>query len=222
MLAEMGVRVWAPAPAPAVAVSAPREPVPAGARQAPVAPPDAPVPAAALPASHTARTAWRLEAPRPLYSAVAGASGAGASVPRWLIALDSPTPDDPGRGEAGDLLHNMLQAMGLKGEPSVFVSTVRRALQGAPEDPRALQRMLDDLRPAIVLVLGLSAARCVLGGSEPLELLRACEHSLADGTPVIVSYAPSYLVRTPKAKREAWADLRRAMALAAGLSPPMP
>lgn len=227
MLAEMGVRVWAPAPAPAMTVPAPapRGPVPAAtsvvARQAPVAPPAAPVPAAAPPASHTPRTAWRLEAPRPLYAAAGGAAGAGASVPRWLIALDSPTPDDPGRGEAGDLLHNMLQAMGLKGEPSVFVSTVRRALQGAPEGPRALQRMLDDLRPAIVLVLGLSAARCVLGGSEPLELLRTRGHRLADGTPVVVSYAPSYLVRAPKAKREAWADLQRAMALAAG-SAPMP
>jgi len=232
MLAEMGVRVWTPAPAPVMAAPAPRGPVPAAAsavaRQTPVPPPAAPVPVPAphTPhASHTAQAGWRLEAPQPLYAAaadVADVAGAGASAPRWLVALDSPTPDDPGSGEAGDLLHNMLQAMGLKGEPSVFVSTVRRAVQGAPDDPRALRQMLDDLRPAIVLALGLSAARCVLGGGEPLERLRAREHRLPDGTPVIVSYAPSYLVRAPKAKREAGADLQRAMALAAGPSPPMP
>ena len=222
MLAEMGVRVWAPDTA-----------VPAAAAAVPEPPPERPAPAAAAPAAdpaapaHPVRpdetprplpagaAAWRLQAPRPLYPAAGEADAAGA--PAWLIALDSPTPDDPGGGEAGALLHNMLRAMGLKDDPRVFVSTVRRVADGAQDaegGAQAFEQALARLRPAIVLALGQSAARCVLGGSEPLGTLRAREHRLADGTPVVVSYAPAYLVRTPKAKREAWADLQRALALA--------
>ena len=219
MLAEMGVRVWAPdavAPAPAVAAPAlPPAPPPApleraAAPTAGAAPPARPAAPEAPRASSAGVPAWRLQAPRPLYPAADG----GASVAVWLIALDSPTPDDPGGGEAGALLHNMLRAMGLKDAPGVFVSTVRRVAAGADDDgPQVLAQALARLRPAVVLALGQSAARCVLGGSEPLGTLRAREHRLAGGTPVVVSYAPAYLLRAPKAKREAWADLQRAMAL---------
>lgn len=226
MLAEMGVRVWAPDAAPPAAPAAASAPVPAPA-QAPTPAPRAQAPAAAAPVAapparpvvtppsppHAGLAAWRLDAPRPLYAA----AGGQAAAPAWLIALDSPTPDDPGGGEAGELLHKMLAAMGLQGGPRVFVSTVRRAAPGAGEgEQQAWAQALEHLRPALVLALGQSAARCVLGGGEPLALLRTREHRLASGTPVVVSYAPAYLLRTPKAKREAWADLQRAMALAQG------
>ena len=65
----------------------------------------------------------------------------------------------------------------------------------------------------MVLVLGLGAARAVLGSREPLGRLRAAVHPLADGTPAIVSYDPAYLLRAPEAKAAAWADLCRALAL---------
>ncbi|MCZ2406865.1 MAG: hypothetical protein LC097_09050 [Burkholderiales bacterium] len=222
MLAEMGVRVWVPdavAPAPAVAapaVAAPAQsPVPAPLEHAAAptgraVPPVRPVAPAAPRPLPAGTLAWRLQAPQVLYPADGGAS----SAPAWLIVLDSPTPDDPGSGEAGALLHNMLRAMGLKDAPGVFVSTVRRVAAGADDEgSQVLAQALAQLRPAIVLALGQSAARCVLGGSEPLGVLRTHEHHLADGTPVVVSYAPAYLLRAPKAKREAWADLQRAMTL---------
>lgn len=231
MLAEMGVRVWAPQadlrPAPAGAVRA--EPAHATTpTPAPVAapaaapstrsltrPPATPAPSAAPPASTAA--AWRLDAPRPLFPAAPAQATVGASA--WLIALDSPTPDDPGAGEAGELLRNMLRAMGLENSPHVLVSTVRRTSPDATPDPQAFEHALAALRPAVILALGQGAARCVLGGQEPLAQLRQREHRLADTTPVIVSYAPAYLLRAPKAKREAWADLQRAMALAAHAGP---
>lgn len=226
MLAEMGVRVWAPdvaAPPPPAPAPAPS---PAAVREAPAvaAPVPTPVPAparAAAPraerAPATGEASWVLDTPRPLYPA-APAAPADAPAPVWLIALDSPTPDDPGGGEAGDLLHNMLRAMGLKDTPRVWVSTVRRAAAGTG-DAASWAQAAGALRPALVLALGQSAARCVLGGGDPLALLRTREHRLVGGTPVVVSYAPAYLLRAPKAKREAWSDLQRAMALVQDAGP---
>lgn len=234
MLAEMGVRVWA-APEPAVAPRRPENAPEPALAQAALAPTPSPAPVAAVlqpPAAQAWRAApravasgaqpvpvqaaWRLDAPRPLYPAAQGVPEAAA--PLWLVALDSPTPDDPGGGEAGELLHKMLQAMHLQGTSAVWVSTVRRGVAGA-EGEVACDEALGKLRPAIVLALGQSAARCVLGGQEPLAVLRTQEQHLPDGTPVVVSYAPAYLLRSPKAKREAWADLRRAMACVQGQAP---
>ncbi len=64
----------------------------------------------------------------------------------------------------------------------------------------------------MVLVLGLPAARAVLGSREPLGRLRATAHQLPDGTPAVVTYDPAYLLRAPEAKAAAWADLCRALA----------
>lgn len=231
MLAEMGVRIWAPLADPPLASAGPARAVPARASapapssgaQAVAAPaprslarPPVALPPATNPPASTA-AAWRLDAPRPLFPTAPAQTGTGASI--WLVALDSPTPDDPGAGEAGALLRNMLRAMGLENSPHVLVSTVRRSSSDAAQDPRAFEHALAALRPAVILALGQSAARGVLGGQEPLARLRLREHRLADATPVVVSYAPAYLLRAPKAKREAWADLQRAMALAAHAGP---
>lgn len=225
MLAEMGVRVWTPeaarapaaAPAPASLASAVPAPAPA---QAPPPRPRAPATAPVQPPSPALAAAWRLDAPRPLYVPAGEAAPDAGAHPVWLIALDSPTPDDPGAGEAGALLHAMLRAMGLQDQPGVYLSTVRRATAGA-EELADFAQALRELQPAIVLALGQNPARCLLGGQEPLAALRAREHRLPGGIPVVVSFAPAYLVRSPKAKREAWADLQRAMALA-GPRAPMP
>jgi len=65
---------------------------------------------------------------------------------------------------------------------------------------------------AVVLALGLPAARTVLGCSDPLGRLRASPQSV-EGIPVVPTYAPSYLLRAPQAKAAAWADLCRAQAM---------
>ena len=65
-----------------------------------------------------------------------------------------------------------------------------------------------------LMVLCFVTVSAVLGGSEPLGRLRVSEHRLAGGTPLVVSYAPADLLRQKSAKRDAWADLQRAMALA--------
>jgi DNA polymerase len=72
--------------------------------------------------------------------------------------------------------------------------------------------MVQQLRPARILVLGLAAARAVLGRSDALGRLRAEPHQAA-GVPTVVTYDPSYLLRAAHAKPAAWADLCRAQTL---------
>ncbi|WP_245593847.1 uracil-DNA glycosylase family protein [Comamonas badia] len=217
MLAEMGVRVWQPedpAAAPAGVAAAPTPvqeppaPPPAPLRRqaaAPVAVP-VPAPAAAAPVASTA-VVWQMDAPQPMYP-----EAPPAAAPAWLVLLETPTPDDPRAGEAGDLLLNMLRAMRVADNPNVFIAPVRRAPARDGQD--ALAQALAQTRPVVVLALGLGAARALLGGNEPLGRLRGAGHRLPDGTPLVVSYAPADLLRQTAAKRDAWADLQRAMAIA--------
>ncbi|GKT23249.1 uracil-DNA glycosylase family protein [Acidovorax sp. SUPP3334] len=252
MLAEMGITVWAPAAAPAAspepaapspaappqdggrpplaAPSADPRPVsapPAVARPAHRAAPVAPAASVAAPAARedSAATTAAMHPARPLYpqadpSMVPAELGSG-----WLVLAESATPEAPLTGDAGKLLDNMLRAMRLHHHPRVFFAAVQRTGAGAPGEAgiaQALQEALDTLRPAMVLVLGLGAARAVLESREPLGRLRANAHALADGTPAIVTYDPAYLLRAPEAKAAAWADLCRALAVVRAAGAPAP
>lgn len=166
-----------------------------------------------------------LQAPQPLYPQADPAMAPADLGSGWLVLAESATPDAPLTGDAGKLLDNMLRAMRLHRHPRVFFAAVQRTGAGAPGEAGiapALQEALSTLRPAMVLVLGLGAARAVLESREPLGRLRANAHALADGTPAIVTYDPAYLLRAPEAKAAAWADLCRALAVvrAAGASAP--
>ncbi|GKS96542.1 uracil-DNA glycosylase family protein [Acidovorax sp. SUPP2825] len=252
MLAEMGITVWAPAAAsvavqePAVAKTpaaestdtppssavpaaprlapAPQAPPPAMARPAPVPMPSpAAVPPARDEAAGTAAAA--LQAPLPLYpqadpSATPVDLGSG-----WLVLAESATPDAPLTGDAGKLLDHMLRAMRLHRHPRVFFAAVQRTGAVGPGDAgiaHALHEALTTLRPSMVLVLGLGAARAVLESREPLGRLRAGLHALHGGTPAIVTYDPAYLLRAPEAKAAAWADLCRALATVRAAGTPAP
>lgn len=228
MLQEMGITLWlpgtapAPTPAPAAALappapSAPMPPVaaatPAAAPAArPAAPPPTTAPAptttAAPAAEAAAGMAFTLAAPRPAYPAQAAATAAPAQ-PTWLVVVECAQEDDPFAGETGRLLDNMLRALRLHRQPGVFIAPL---LRGPTAAPAALADTLHALRPAVVLALGLPAARTVLGCSDPLGRLRASPQSV-EGIPVVPTYAPSYLLRAPQAKAAAWADLCRAQAM---------
>ena len=138
----------------------------------------------------------------------------------WLVILESATPDEPLSGDVGKLLDNMLRAMQLQRHPRTFAGLLERPGTHPNPDAQAvdigLQQALNELKPAMVLLLGLGAARAVLGSREPLGRLRAGVHQLADGTPAVVSYDPAYLLRAPDAKAAAWADLCRALAIVRG------
>ena len=106
------------------------------------------------------------------------------------------------------------------GNPNHLLNVRAGNMSAFPDQPdhfvawlAALPATLATLRPAMVLLLGLGAARVVLDSREPLGRLRAGVHRLGDGTPAVVSYDPAYLLRAPDAKAAAWADLCRALAV---------
>ncbi len=254
MLLEMGISVWAPAPAAAQAAAelqtapsspaaAPAvEPSPSPSQAAPRSAQQPPAPAAAPAAAP--RVASPAPAPAmPPATAAAAATGPGlvwhapvAAYPQadpaatpsalgsgWLVVLESATPGQPLQGDAGKLLDNMLRAMQLHRHPRTWIATLGRsgaAAPGAAEPAGGVADALAELRPAMVLVLGLGAARAVLGSREPLGRLRAGMQSLEGPggmrVPAVVSYDPAYLLRAPEAKAAAWADLCRALALVRG------
>ncbi|MFD1841023.1 uracil-DNA glycosylase family protein [Paracidovorax cattleyae] len=223
------------APVRAAAVHAPPPPGAAGVPQttAPAAPrPAAPVqPTAAAPAGgarmpEATGPVLRLHAPQPLYPQADPAATPAELGSGWLVIGESPSPEGPLSGDTGKLLDNMLRAMRLHRHPRAHFSAVERAAPGAVDGPEdaaaALQAAIATLRPAMVLVLGLPAARAVLGSREPLGRLRATAHQLPDGTPAVVTYDPAYLLRAPEAKAAAWADLCRALAHVRAAAPASP
>ncbi|QCB48823.1 uracil-DNA glycosylase [Hydrogenophaga sp. PAMC20947] len=257
MLAEMGVRVWAPkralerAPVPEAqeaAVAAPPPPPvttatttpparavaePARAR-APVAEPSPPAPVA--PAPLVAPVADGLDWPA-LQVAVGACEacglcrsrkqavlGTGSRLAHWMVVGEAPDEHDDAQGEpfsqqAGQLLDNMLAAVGVsrEGAPE-HAAYLTQALKCRPPASRSasaeeaaqcepyLARQLELVQPRIILAMGRMAAQSMLQTKAPLGRLRGQVHQYR-GVPLIATYDLGYLLRTPAAKREAWADL---------------
>ncbi|NBX56315.1 MAG: uracil-DNA glycosylase, partial [Betaproteobacteria bacterium] len=154
----------------------------------------------------------------------------------WLIVGDAPTDAENLAGQAfvgdeGVLLDAMLQSLGLSrhahhsGAEQTMVTNAVKCHPPDNRNPSAqeialchayLQRQIELLQPRVILALGRFAAQALLtpsqgvGAAQPLGKLRGQVHQ-AHGRPVVVSYHPSYLLRTPSDKAKAWADLCLAM-----------
>jgi DNA polymerase len=165
-----------------------------------------------------------------------GTPAADQAATDWLVIGDAPNDLEdasgtPFSGPEGVLLDAMLHAMGLKrgtsgGAPeSVVLVNALKCKPDAQRQPSAfdiaqcrhfLQRQIELLQPRMILVLGRLAAQSVLQGSVndvehmPLGKLRGQLHQ-AYGRPVVVTYHPAYLLRTPSDKAKAWSDLCLAM-----------
>ncbi len=139
--------------------------------------------------------------------------------------------DESGRpfvGKAGQLLNNMITAMGLEREAVYIANIVKCRPPGnrTPEFAEAttcsqfLLRQIDIIRPQIIVALGSTAATYVLGVRQSLASLRG-EWFQMRGAKVAVTYHPAFLLRDPRQKAEAWKDLQRVMA-EMGLQPAAP
>ena len=143
---------------------------------------------------------------------------------RLLFVGEGPGADEdaqglPFVGRAGQLLNNMINAMGLRRD-QVYIANIvkcRPPQNRVPEPIEAntcapfLFRQIDVIRPEVIVALGATAATYLLGGKSPLAALRGRIHQ-ARGSKLIVTYHPAYLLRDPRQKKEAWADLQIAMA----------
>jgi uracil-DNA glycosylase len=147
----------------------------------------------------------------------------GSPNARLLFVGEGPGADEdaqglPFVGRAGQLLNNMITAMGLKREEVYIANVVKCRPPGnrTPEPDEAntcspfLFRQIDVVRPEVIVALGATAATYLLGARQPLAGLRGRIHNVRNAK-LIVTYHPAYLLRDPRQKKEAWADLQIAM-----------
>jgi len=131
-------------------------------------------------------------------------------------------------GKAGQLLNNMIMAMGLvRGE--VYIANIvkcRPPSNRVPEQVEAntcsqfLLRQIDVVQPEVIVALGSTAATYLLGVKQSLSSLRGRWHHCR-GAKLAVTYHPAFLLRDPRQKPEAWKDLQMVMA-ELGLTMPVP
>ncbi len=147
----------------------------------------------------------------------------GSPTARLMFVGEGPGADEdaqglPFVGRAGQLLNNMIAAMGLKREDVYIANVVKCRPPGnrTPEPEEAntcspfLFRQIDVVRPQVLVALGATAATYLLGARQPLAGLRGRVHAFR-GMSLIVTYHPAFLLRDPRQKKEAWADLQIAM-----------
>ncbi len=122
-------------------------------------------------------------------------------------------------GKAGQLLNNMIGAMGLSREQVYIANIVKcRPPQNRAPEPveantcsRFLLEQMDAVQPKVVVALGSTAATYLLGVKQSLSSLRGRWHACR-GAKLVVTYHPAFLLRDPRQKGEAWKDLQMAMA----------
>jgi len=150
---------------------------------------------------------------------------------RLMFVGEGPGADEdasglPFVGKAGQLLNNMIAAMGLKRE-EVYIANIVKCRPPANRTPEFVEattcsqflvKQIDIVRPEVIVALGATAATYLLGVRQSLSSLRGHWHS-ARGAKVAVTYHPAFLLRDPRQKGEAWKDLQRVMA-EMGLQPP--
>ena len=149
--------------------------------------------------------------------------GVGPQPAPFMVIGEGPGAQEDARGEpfvgrAGRLLDAMLLALGTPRE-EVYIANIVKCRPPKNRDPRPeevascaawLRRQIELVRPRAILAVGRVAAQNLLSSNLPLGRLRGARH--AYGTPpvpVVVTYHPAYLLRSPHDKDKAWQDLKR-------------
>ncbi len=158
--------------------------------------------------------------------------GQGNPAARLVFVGEGPGADEDAQGlafigRAGQLLTRMIEAMGLKRE-DVFICNIVKCRppdnrDPAPEEVTAcwpyLDQQLQIIRPEVIVALGKPASQTLLRTTEPIGRLRGHWHdyyvsgspTVGEPTPLMPTYHPAYLLRTPSDKNKAWSDLKQVM-----------
>jgi len=151
--------------------------------------------------------------------------GSGDEQADWLFVGEGPGADEDAQGEpfvgqAGKLLDNMLAAIKLKRDKNVYIGNVVKC---RPHDNRAphadeiasclpyLQRQIELVQPKLIVALGKTAADALLGRDDTIASMRGKLHDYR-GIPLVATYHPAHLLRTPLDKAKVWEDLCMAVA----------
>jgi uracil-DNA glycosylase len=152
-----------------------------------------------------------------------GVFGVGNRQAQWLVIGEAPGAEEDRQGEpfvgrAGQLLDAMLRSIGLSRATNVYIANVLKSRPPGNRDPKPeevaaclpyLMRQITLLKPRLMLAVGRIAAQNLLGTDLSLARLRGKVHHFGElNTPLIVTYHPAYLLRSPGEKRKAWEDLK--------------
>lgn len=147
--------------------------------------------------------------------------GVGNQHADLLVIGEAPGAEEDRQGEpfvgrAGQLLNAMLKAIKLERQ-DVYIANILKCRPPDNRDPkpeeaalcsRYLQRQIELIQPKLIMAVGRIAAQRLLQTDMSLAKLRGrLHHYPPTGTPLIVTYHPAYLLRTPSDKRKAWQDL---------------
>ena len=147
--------------------------------------------------------------------------GVGSESARLMLIGEAPGADEDAQGEpfvgrAGKLLDSMLRAIGLDRE-QVFIANILKCrppgnMNPTPEQAGEcrgyLDRQIELIQPQVILALGAVAAHNLLGVETPIGKLRGSTHTLpGSDIPVVPTYHPAYLLRSPKNKAQSFKDL---------------
>lgn len=154
--------------------------------------------------------------------------GVGDPDAQWMIVGEAPGADEdrqgqPFVGKAGQLLNEMLHAVGLNRD-RVYIANILKCRPPNNRDPHKdevaacmafLQRQVALIQPRLIVAVGRIAAQNLLNEDQPVGRLRGRVHHFGEQqVPVIVTYHPAYLLRSPGQKRKAWEDLCLARSVA--------
>jgi uracil-DNA glycosylase family 4 len=151
--------------------------------------------------------------------------GVGNSKADLMFVGEAPGADEdiqgvPFVGRAGQLLTKMIEAMGFTRD-EVYIANVLKCRPPGNRNPEPdeiatcepfLFRQLESIEPKVVIALGAFAARTLLKTDAPISRLRGRVFDFR-GAKLIPTFHPSFLLRSPGYKREAWDDLKMALSL---------
>jgi uracil-DNA glycosylase len=123
-------------------------------------------------------------------------------------------------GRAGQLLTKMIAAMGFDRDQVYIANVIKcRPPQNRPPEPDEIAscepflfRQIDAVQPKVIVALGSFAAKTLLETEQPISRLRGTVYDFR-GVKLVPTFHPSYLLRSPDKKRDAWQDLKTALAL---------
>ncbi len=147
--------------------------------------------------------------------------GVGDPHAEWLVIGEAPGAEEDRRGEpfvgrAGQLLNAMLTAIGLRRE-AVYIANILKCRPPENRDPRPeevaecepyLMRQIALVAPKLILAVGRIAGQNLLKTTTPIGKLRGRVFEYGEKRiPLVVTYHPAYLLRSPREKQKAWQDL---------------
>ena len=149
--------------------------------------------------------------------------GTGSAEARLMFVGEAPGEDEdlqgePFVGKAGQLLTKMIEAMGLRRQDVYICNTVKcrppNNRNPEPDEMEAcepfLKAQLAAVKPEVIVTLGKFAAQALLRDQTPISRLRGAFREY-EGIPVMPTFHPAYLLRSPGEKGKVWDDLKQVM-----------